>query len=150
MPSRAGCHSLERHFKLHMQDRALEWFSALIMLSWGAVLAMPGDTLAGANFDAFRRYGMTEVFWAWTFGSIGAARIMALYINGKWPRTPLIRMVGALFGAVSWAQVAWLITEGTLMKSGVASTGMPVYASLAVADLFSIFRAAFDARYHRS
>ncbi|MDF2118181.1 hypothetical protein PY365_21635 [Roseiarcaceae bacterium H3SJ34-1] len=76
--------------------------------------------------------------------------MMALYVSGKWPRTPIIRMVGTLFGAVSWAQVAWLITEGTVLKSGVASTGMPVYALLAVANLFSIFRAAFDARYHSS
>ncbi|MDF2118180.1 hypothetical protein PY365_21630 [Roseiarcaceae bacterium H3SJ34-1] len=59
MANQANRHTLEHRFKLHMQDRALEWFSAMIMLSWGAVLAMPGDTLAGANFDAFRRYRMT-------------------------------------------------------------------------------------------
>jgi hypothetical protein len=139
---------IETRIMLHMQDRALEWFSAFVMLSWGLVLALPGDSLAGQNFYAFRRYGMTEDLWAWIFGAVGSARIIALYINGRWPRTPHIRMLGALFGAVSWGQVAWLITESTL-ATGVASTGIPVYAMLALADLFSIFRSAFDARYYR-
>ena len=133
-----------------MRDRALEWFSALVMLSWSATLALPGDTLAGESFAAFRRLGMTEIAWAWAFGVAGSARVAALYINGRWPTTPLIRMAGALFGALSWAQIAWLIAAGALIKAGAASTGIGVYALLALADLFSIFRAAYDARYYRT
>jgi hypothetical protein len=93
---------------------------------------------------------MTEEFWACMFGVIGGARLVALYINGRWPKTPRIRKIGAFFGLVSWAQVAWLITEGTAVKTGVLSTGTGMYALLALADLVSIFRAAFDARYYRT
>jgi len=131
-----------------MQDRGLEWFSALVMVAWGFTLALPGDTLAGPSFAAFHRYDLTETFWAWLFGAIGAARLVALYINGRWPTTPFIRMVGSLFGAISWGQVSWLIAEGTYYSSGVASTGTAIYGLLALAEVFSIFRAAFDARYY--
>ena len=59
-------------------------------------------------------------------------------------------MSGSLFGALSWGQVSWLVTEGTYGLTGIASTGTGIYLLLALADLFSIFRAAHDARYHDS
>jgi hypothetical protein len=40
-------HSLENRFKTSIRGRGLEWSSALVMVGWGFVLAMPGDTLAG-------------------------------------------------------------------------------------------------------
>lgn len=131
-----------------MQDRSPEWMSAVVMMWWGLALAMPGDTMDGSSFAAFARYGATEEFWAWAFGSIGAARVVALYINGRWPKTPWVRMAGALFGAVSWMQVAWLLFEGGFLTTGIYSTGPGTYLVFALADLFSIYRAAFDARYY--
>jgi hypothetical protein len=116
-----------------MQDRSPEWISALFMIWWGVALAMPGDTMAGPSFSAFDRYGLTEEFWAWAFGSMGAARGVALYINGRWPKTPWVRMTGALFGAVSWMQVAWLLFAGSTLETGVYSTGTGVYLIIAVA-----------------
>lgn len=139
--------------RLHraLQDRGLEWFSAAVMVAWGLTLAMPGNTLAGSNFQAFQRYPfMTETFWATIFGIVGGMRLVALYINGRNPRTPYARMGGALFGTISWGQVSLLITEGTYGATGIASTGTGVYALLALADLVSIYRAAHDVRYYRS
>lgn len=135
---------------LIFNDRGLEWFSAFVMLSWGVTLALPGDTLAGPSYAAFDRFGMTENAWAWAFGAVGLARIVALYINGNWPRSPHIRMIGSAFGAVSWAQVSYLLTLSTYATTGVAAPGTGVYALLALADLFGIARAAFDARYHNA
>ena len=135
---------------LHLNDRSLEWFSASVMLIWGITLLLPGETLSGPQYAAFNRFGLTEVFWSWAFGCIGMARLVALYINGRWPRSPLIRMAGAIFGAVSWMQVSYLLTASTYMVTGVPNTGMGVYAALAIADLIGVYRAAFDARYYRS
>jgi hypothetical protein len=130
-------------------DRAIEWLAAIVMLGWGIILAMPGDSLAQPQFQAFRNYGVSETAWAWVFGVLGGARLAALYINGRWPRTPHIRMMGALFGAISWMQIAWIITDSTLVMQGVATTGIAVYLALALAEIFSVYRAAFDARYQR-
>lgn len=146
---RARKGGLFTRFLLIFNDRGLEWFSALVMVGWGITLAMPGDTLAGPQYAGFLRFGFTEDLWAWAFGVVGIARIVALYINGQWPRSPLIRMVGSVFGAVSWAQVAYLVTLGTYVQTGVAATGTAIYSLLAIADLLGIARAAFDARYHR-
>lgn len=140
---------LANRFALVLNDRGLEWFSALVMLSWGITLALPGDTLAGPQYAAFARYGITEPIWAGAFCGVGLARLVALYINGNWPRSPHIRMIGSLFGAMSWAQVAYLLTMGTYVETGVPATGTGVYGLLAMADLFGIARAAFDARYNR-
>lgn len=133
---------------MHLNDRSLEWFSACVMVIWGTTLMLPGDTLAGPQFEAFGRFGLTEEFWAWAFTLAGGARLSALYINGRWPKSPHVRIVCAIFGAVSWAQVAYLLTVGTLLKTGIPNTGTGVYAALAIADLLAIVRAAFDARYY--
>jgi hypothetical protein len=133
-----------------LADRSNEWFSSLVMIAWGVTLAMPGDLLTQPEFVAFRRFGMTETSWAVLFAFVGAARLVALYINGRWPRSPHIRMVGALFGAVSWVQVSVLLYEAAGINNTPVTTGCAVYALLAAFELFSINRAAFDARYHVS
>lgn len=130
-------------------DRSMEWFSASAMLVWCLVLAQPGDTLTlSPSFSEFVRSGLTETRLAAIFGLVGGARIVALIINGRWPRSPLFRMSGAMLGCMIWAQIAWLQYLGSA-ASGAISTGVGVYALLALADLANIYRAAFDVRYHR-
>lgn len=137
-------------FLLIFNDRGMEWFSAFVMLGWGVILISPGETLSGPQYAAFGRFGFTEEFWAWAFGAAGLARLVALYINGNWPRSPHIRMVGSLFGAVSWAQVSYLLYLSSAGIGHAPNTGIVVYGALALADLLGIARAAFDARYNRS
>jgi hypothetical protein len=132
------------------EARAIEWLSAAIMLVWGITLALPGDSVAQPHFSAFRHAHLTEGMMAAVFGIVGAARVVALYINGRWPKSPIIRIIGATAGAVLWSQVAWYLCSGTWLLSGIPNAGVGTYAALAIADLFSISRAAFDARYHRS
>lgn len=142
--------SLDDKMHAAIHDRALEWFSGIVMLMWGFVLMAPGDTLAGPQYAAFLRFGATEEFWAFAFTGVGTMRLTALYINGRWPKTPLFRMGCALFGAVSWGQVTWLLLEVSLQTGGALNTGIAVYGPFALAELFSIYRASFDARYYRS
>ena len=81
------------------------------MIARAATLALPGDLLSQPGFVALHRFGMTESVWSFLFAFVGGARLVALYINGRRPRSPHIRMVGALFGAVSWIQVSVLLYE---------------------------------------
>lgn len=131
-----------------LSDRTIEWFSSAVMIAWALTMAQPGDLLDQPGFVAFRRFGLTEGFWIFAFGTFGAGRLIALYINGRWPRSPHIRMAGALFGAVSWGQVSALLYQASIINNTPISTGCAVYALLAAFELFSINRAAFDARYH--
>lgn len=131
-----------------LSDRTIEWFSAGVMMAWGLTLTLPGDLLSQPGFVAFHRFGATESFWATAFTAVGLARLVALFINGRWPRTPHVRMIGAIFGALSWGQVAWLLYESSAMNNAPTPTGPAVYALLAAFEVFAINRAAFDARYH--
>lgn len=137
------------HTMTSLNDRAIEWYSALVMLAWGVTLAQPGDMLSAPAFVAFHRFGATEAFWALMFGGAGAARIIILGVNGRWPLHPYPRMALSFFGAVSWAQISYLLYEGSL-TTGVLTTGPLTYALLSLFDVLSIYRAAFDARYHHS
>lgn len=130
-------------------DRSMEWFSAASMLVWCLVLSQPGDSLAASpSFSEFVRSGFSETRLAAVFGVVGGARLVALLINGRWPRSPLFRMTGAMIGCVIWGQIAWLQYLGST-ASGAISTGVGIYALLALADCANVYRAAFDVRYHR-
>jgi hypothetical protein len=131
----------------HAQCRDNEWFSAFVMCAWAVILALPGDALSGPSFSAFHRQGLTEVFWAGVFGSVGGLRLTALYINGRNPKTPYARMLGAAFGFVAWAYVGTLVYLGTMDQLGVISPGCGVYSVLALAEIRSLYRASYDARY---
>jgi len=135
--------------RLPVGDRGLEWFSAAVMLSWGLVLALPGDTLAQPSFAEFAQHGFTERVLAWVAGLIGALRLAALYVNGRSPRSPHVRVIGCLLGCLFWERVAWLLLAGTWSQAGVASVSAAVYALLGLADFLGIFRSAYDVRYTR-
>jgi hypothetical protein len=130
------------------RERALEWLSAIIMVAWGIILAQSGDTLSGPNFHEFAAHDMSEEALAYVFGTVGGVRIAALYINGRWPRTPLLRMLGAGAGLLLWGQIASMFAI-SYVRFGTAGTGFAAYGSLAMAEIFSIYWAAFDARYNR-
>lgn len=71
-------------------DRAIEWLCAFVMIWWAAALSLPGDILATPLFAGFASIGLSQRAWVLLFSISGAARIVALAINGRWPRTPLI------------------------------------------------------------
>lgn len=138
---------LARFFNSHA-DRSIEWFSALAMLSWCITLMRPGDTFAAYPLYAeFGRYGLTESRLALAFGAVAVVRLVALFVNGRWPRSPILRMLGSGGGVLLWGQVAVLQLIGAA-ANGVPSTGPGIYALLALAEALCIYRAAFDARYH--
>ena len=132
-----------------LHDRTVEWLSSLLMGAWCITLALPGETLSQPVYTAFHRFGMTEAAWAIVFGVVCIARLVALYINGRWPRSPKIRIIGASFGALSWGQVSALLYQASAANGTPLSTGCLVYALLAVFEVYSAYRAAFDVRYHQ-
>lgn len=132
---------------LKHQERGVEWFSAFGMCLWAAILAAPGDTFGRQAYSEFIAHGYTEEQVAAIFGSVGAARVIALFINGAWPKSPIVRIIGAAAGVVLWTDVAYLLNKSAWETTHVYSTGPAFYALLAVFEVGSVYRAAFDARY---
>lgn len=127
----------------HFRVRALEWLIAGVMLTWGVILAQPYHSLDQPQYGPLLRIG-DEQFWMAVCFTIAALRLMALYVNGAWVPSPWVRMVTALFSAVFWLQVVLGVAT-----TGIVSTGLAVYPWFLLCDLYSVGRAAQDARLSR-
>lgn len=133
-----------------LKDRAIEWYSASVMLAWGVTFAFPGDLLSKPDFVGFHRYTTSDALLASLFSFMGAAGLIALYINGRWPRGPLVRIGRATFGCVAWMLVAYAFYDAASINKMPVGTGPLVYALLALFEIVSIHRAAYDVRYHHA
>lgn len=72
---------------------------------------------------------------------LALVRMMALSINGRWRRTPLLRAICAILGAAVWGYVAMLMYAPSL---GGIQTGVGVYTVAAFADVWSAWRSGRD------
>lgn len=127
--------------------RAIEWLTSIGLLMFAITLAMPGNTLDSPGFGAFVRAGFDEASLAVPLALIAAGRLVALYINGNWRRTPLLRMIGAVIGAGVFAVLsmafAWPTLEGTRTS---LSTGVLMYLTLSAFDGLAAYRSGADVR----
>jgi hypothetical protein len=131
-----------------LKDRTMEWFSASVMLAWGITFALPGDLLSKPDFVGFHRYTSSDAFLAGLFTFAGATGLAALYINGRWPKNSVIRVVRGLFGCVAWSGIAYAFYDAAIINKTPIGTGPLVYALLALYEFVSIYRAAHDVRYY--
>lgn len=137
-----------RSLRQHWPARNLEWIMSGLMISWGMyVLLHPSLFTAPETISLYS--GLTAISghftqypalaWGGLAFLIGLGRAMALFINGAWTRTPLIRLVASFLSM-------FLVTQIVigLWRSGVSNTGLVVYSWLVIADLLSANRAAID------
>jgi peptidoglycan/LPS O-acetylase OafA/YrhL len=115
--------------------RVLEWQGAALTMAWAVTLALPGDTLSLPGFAAF-----AEIMWAVLTFVIASVRMVALYVNGHWRRTPLLRALTAAIGAGLWFSMASLFHG----KVGPLPPGVLVCSVLAALDVLSAWRSGRD------
>lgn len=137
-----------RSLRQHWPARKLEWLMAGFMVTWGwYVLLHPNlftDPLIAPLFAGLASISapFTEypaLAWGGACFLVGLTRSIALFVNGAYTRTPLIRLVASF---VSMFIVTQIIIG--LWKSGVPNTGLVVYPWFVIADLLSAYRAAVD------
>lgn len=120
--------------------RLMEWFIAWMTACWGGVLLLPADTFAGPAYAIFLAVA-PEWWWGAAMLLLGAARIGALIVNGsRKDITPWIRVVSAGCGFMVWVGITT-----SFALTGVISTWIAIYPSLAVAEIINVVRAARDA-----
>lgn len=126
------------------QTRSVEWLLAACMMAWGFGLLMPGDTMQLANY---RHLGAvaSEAVWAGFSLGVGMARLVALYVNGEYFRTPLIRAVGAVLGMIWWAVLGVLFF--TAARDGPVPAALLFYPVFMGFEAYSAYRSARDS-YH--
>lgn len=126
--------------------RALEWLTSAVLLSFSMILLLPGNSFGPSSaWIGFVEFGLNEVSVAVPVMLLAILRMSALLINGMWRKSPVLRMVGAAFGAFCFGLITSIVAypyfEGT---TSVISTGIGVYSLLAVADIIAAYRAGAD------
>jgi hypothetical protein len=80
----------------------------------------------------------SQPIWGMFAFTMGFTRLGALFINGFWKRTPLIRLATAFLSVCVW----FFITAGLFRANAIL--GVIVYGWHMVADIYSSFRSASD------
>jgi hypothetical protein len=81
------------------------------------------------------------------FFLVAIARGVALIINGRSDvYGPRVRAIGAMVGAVIWAQMLVALFGFLAETRSPPSPGIPIYFALTVCELISCYRAATDVR----
>lgn len=125
--------------------RVTEWLLASLMLAWGLAVALPGDTLGPAGYRLLAALA-PETAWAGASIGIGLMRMTALWINGRWRRSPLLRAGGAAWGIGWWLVLGWLSWLGS--DPAAVPVTIAYYPVLAGFEAHAVYRGAGDA--HRA
>lgn len=131
-----------------MINRRVEYLSATIMVGWAGLLTISNNNSVTSSlaFGPMIKRGWTEPQLAVILGVFGLVWLGALFINGHYRRTPVFRCICAGGGVVLWSHVALMLIRSGF-ETGIWSTGVPVYSTLAIFDLASCYRSAADAYF---
>ena len=130
----------------HCSNRLFEWMTALMMVGIAVTIAASPRAIAGGGFTLMENVGLTPGVVVIAFLLAGAARMAALYANGHWPfYGPWCRAIGAVTGAVIWAQMGLSMLVSSVTGDFVP-LGVPVYLVLTAGEIISCYRAASDGR----
>lgn len=124
----------------HYRVRALEWNAAWLMFAIGLCLFLPYPTLDQPAFVPMRSYG-DDVFWGTVLCFLSSVRLLALWRNGGWEPSPTIRAVTSVLSSGVWTLFALGLQNAYVL--------LPIFIGFVMADIYSVGRAASDARMSR-
>lgn len=107
------------------------------MLAIGLCLFLPFPTLDQPAFIPMREWG-NDNFWGTVLVILSMVRLVALWRNGGWVPSPTIRAVTSVVSAVIWALFALGLKDAYVL--------LPIFVGFVFADIYSVGRAATDAR----
>lgn len=104
--TRGIAHALALTFFRHAASeryptRTVEHMLAWALVVWSAAVAGPGEMLRASTFKYLTAIA-PEWWWGYSGMALGIARLVALYLNGNWRRSPGLRFVGAMTGMIWW------------------------------------------------
>ena len=138
-----------RRLRNHWPVRKVEWLMAGFLSCWGLyVLINPNiwtNPATAQLYSSLAWFGslVSDAHPSKLWGSaallIGLARATALFINGAYIRTPLVRLLTSFLSAFI---VTWIVLG--LVQSGLPNPGLIAYSWLVIADLISAHVSAID------
>lgn len=138
---------LIQSLKTHFSARAMEWIGAGLMGTWGYyVITHPQLFTAPETARLFSGMVRIAEFFGQPPVAIGIMALLtgvtrggALFINGAYEKTPLIRLLAAFASAYLWTSVCI-----GFVLSDLSNTSLAVYPWLVVMDIVSGYRAGYD------
>ena len=136
----------------HFSRRRTEWWGALSLYAWGAILVMPDEkwqTSANLGLRTFTDLLAIapENVWGMAAMAVGALRFLSLIINGSWYNTPLFKYAPYGRLAASFLSVFfWLQICISLLKSGSVPQLLAFVFPLLLSDLYNVYLTAGDTR----
>lgn len=135
--------------KQHFPARLPEWFMAGLTFAWGVytvwhpeLFTQEATRALYSGLSAMAGDFPPAALWGLSAVVLGLIRGTALFINGAYIRTPMIRLFMSFASAFIWTQICI-----GLIKTGVPNTDLVVYGGLVVLDILSASRAATDTVY---
>lgn len=134
----------------HFENRLFELAMTVAMFGIAAwVVRWPGSIEAGSFKFLLRVFSPAVIVGG--YAVLAIARFAALVANGHWPfYGPLVRAFGALLAAFVWAQMAAALFLWSDVTGRPPSIGIPVYGTLALFELVSMYRAMARGAYDGS
>lgn len=122
-----------------LPKRISELSNASISLVLGLMLMFNTNMFsnAPASWAQLSSIADQEV-WAWIAIGLGSARLVALFVNGVYYRTPAIRALGAFASGFLWYQLSISLLPNF-------SIGAAVFPILLAADIYNGVRASHEA-----
>lgn len=126
-----------------LDTRLLEISLSWMLLTRGLACLMPQVAMSPALYGDFLEI-MPESAWGALYFISGSLILAGIIINGRWRRSPVLRMIGALGSAMLLSMLAGFLSSGSNATSlaGVAYWNM---TALALWNFFVLYY-----RYHRS
>ena len=121
-------------------SREAEWLSAAILMAFSLALLTPGSTFSRPVFVNLAHVA-PEGTWGMALLGIVTVRMIGLWVNGNWRRSPIMRAVTNLAGAIVWLWLARLFSDDGY--PGV-NTGAFVYAAVGAWNLYAAGRSLAD------
>lgn len=121
--------------------RWAEWVSAGTLAFCGFILRANDTLMAGATTDAYKVLLAiaTQSSWSVVLILFAMARIVVLFVNGAWRRSPHLRATMAFLACYWWTTVA-------MSMSTVFGLAFAFACGFLVLDIGNAYRAARDAR----
>lgn len=130
--------------------RLFEWCMATMMVLIAFTLALPGDTMERAALRPIAEMGFSEANMAMVFGSVGAVRVCALFMNGfinnarVGPKGAYARAFGAAVGCIIMGQFSVALVWDAFTVAHAPSFVIPVFGTLAGFECLSVYIAVLD------
>ncbi|MCP1832851.1 hypothetical protein [Bradyrhizobium sp. USDA 4545] len=132
----------------HFENRLAEVATSAMMLMLAVHIAIWPDSIRASAFRQILDV-LPEAWLGWGFAIAGCLRIAALIANGAWQfYGPIMRAIGALSGALIWFQMCIALYHLVPSVGSPPSPGIPVYFTLSVVELVSMYRALVGVTWH--